>query len=421
MKDELADLVEAMAALDKTVPDGTFERFSRKVAARLEGGMERTDSSVNDRSRAGDEPAVAGPLPAREENSGMHEIRELATTAKRRLSARSSSQPEPADDLLTTSGQFKTVVLPDPGRRSGPLPVAGTTATAPSPATPSRGGRGVMWAALGAAALAAVAAIVLFVTRPSTGAGSAADETTLARSEAAPAKPSSAPTAQPTAPSPTPAASAAASAEPAKGPSAELEAVPAEQAAPAAAGGAAGAPQADRQAAERSRPDDRDSAGDAPGARPERAADRRQPPVIAEAKTLKEKEARKGKAKAKAGSMDELLSTVTGGVEESRPAPTEPSKPAKPDKSGLDRDDVSRAMSAIGDRARACHDEEGAVGSVNIRFTVDPSGKVTRASASGKFSGTATGRCVAAAVKSASFPRWNGSPMSFTYPFLLSQ
>jgi hypothetical protein len=119
-------------------------------------------------------------------------------------------------------------------------------------------------------------------------------------------------------------------------------------------------------------------------------------------------------------SLDDVLDDVTGGV------PDEPGAARKraaeaPKKEGLDRSDVAAAMGAVQDRAKACQEKEDAVGTVQIKFTVDPSGRVAKASATGKYAGTPTGACVAAAVKSAAFPSWDGGPMTFTFPFLLSQ
>jgi hypothetical protein len=57
---------------------------------------------------------------------------------------------------------------------------------------------------------------------------------------------------------------------------------------------------------------------------------------------------------------------------------------------------------------------------VKVKLTIDPSGKVTKASATGDFAGTPTGDCVASAVKGASFPAWDGAPQSTTFVVLLS-
>jgi hypothetical protein len=122
-------------------------------------------------------------------------------------------------------------------------------------------------------------------------------------------------------------------------------------------------------------------------------------------------------AKPAKGDMNDLLDSVTGGVEEG-PAETEKKVLSK---KSLDRGDVATAMGAVRSRAGACHDKEGATGQVKIRFTVAPSGKVSSAKATGKFAGTPTGSCVAAAVKGATFPAFDGRPMAFTFPFLLSQ
>jgi hypothetical protein len=55
-----------------------------------------------------------------------------------------------------------------------------------------------------------------------------------------------------------------------------------------------------------------------------------------------------------------------------------------------------------------------------VKLTVAPSGQVSKASVGGAFAGTPEGACVEAAVKSASFPPWDGGPQSFTYSYMLA-
>jgi hypothetical protein len=58
---------------------------------------------------------------------------------------------------------------------------------------------------------------------------------------------------------------------------------------------------------------------------------------------------------------------------------------------------------------------------VKVKATVDPSGKVIKADATGDFSGTPTGACVAGVARTASFPAWTGGPMTVTYGFTLQE
>ena len=48
-------------------------------------------------------------------------------------------------------------------------------------------------------------------------------------------------------------------------------------------------------------------------------------------------------------------------------------------------------------------------------------GKITKVSVAGPFAGTPVADCVANAVRTVSFPPWDGAPESFNYSFLLSE
>ena len=64
------------------------------------------------------------------------------------------------------------------------------------------------------------------------------------------------------------------------------------------------------------------------------------------------------------------------------------------------------------------HDNGGSVPKgVKVKLTIDPSGKVTRASTQGDYSGTPFDSCLGSAIKSISFPPYEGDPVSLTYPF----
>ena len=87
-------------------------------------------------------------------------------------------------------------------------------------------------------------------------------------------------------------------------------------------------------------------------------------------------------------------------------------------KKSLTGDDFKKGMGAIADRAQGCY--KGTQGMAMVRLTVSPSGKVTKASVSGAFAGKPEGACVQAAVKSATFPPWDGGPQSFSYSYMLA-
>ena len=91
-----------------------------------------------------------------------------------------------------------------------------------------------------------------------------------------------------------------------------------------------------------------------------------------------------------------------------------------PTKKTLGRGDVSKAMNAVKPKALSCYKAEKFSGVVNVKFSVSPEGKITKAAAKGAHAGSKTGACVVKAVNSAKFPAFAGTVMSFTFPFLLS-
>jgi hypothetical protein len=85
----------------------------------------------------------------------------------------------------------------------------------------------------------------------------------------------------------------------------------------------------------------------------------------------------------------------------------------------LSREAITQAMGRIKARVQACYEKFQQPGVVTAQVSIAPSGKVSQVGISGKFEGTETGSCVAAAVRSASFARFRGQPLSIDYPFLL--
>jgi len=96
-------------------------------------------------------------------------------------------------------------------------------------------------------------------------------------------------------------------------------------------------------------------------------------------------------------------------------------KAAKPklDKKELSGDDFKKGMAAITAKAQSCY--KGTQGSANVKLVIAPSGSVSKVTVTGAFAGKPEADCVSAAVKSASFPAWDGPPQSFGYPILLSE
>jgi len=115
--------------------------------------------------------------------------------------------------------------------------------------------------------------------------------------------------------------------------------------------------------------------------------------------------------------IDELLDQAAVGT---ALAPKKAEEDKKPTRTEVSRSDVKSAMGAITAKAKGCYNLYEQEGTVQIRFTVEPSGKISKAGAVGKFKGSDTGKCVATAVQGATFPAFDGAPTTFTYPFLLS-
>ena len=79
-------------------------------------------------------------------------------------------------------------------------------------------------------------------------------------------------------------------------------------------------------------------------------------------------------------------------------------------------------MGPLAGKAQGCYDANGVAGHVKVKAIVDPSGKVTKVDAVGEFAGTPTGTCVAGVVKAgASFPAWDGAPMTVNYSYTLNE
>jgi predicted Zn finger-like uncharacterized protein len=85
----------------------------------------------------------------------------------------------------------------------------------------------------------------------------------------------------------------------------------------------------------------------------------------------------------------------------------------------LDKQQIVGGMTRVKSRVADCYTQYKVPGMVSVALTIGNSGHVTNATSGGSFAGTPTGDCVARAVKSATFPRFKGSPQSINYPFIL--
>jgi hypothetical protein len=135
--------------------------------------------------------------------------------------------------------------------------------------------------------------------------------------------------------------------------------------------------------------------------------------------------------KAGGDDLDKLLSGAVGGKDVSAPkgesggGSREKSGPSAADENLPDQlkpSDIQKGMAGIKSRVQNCYAQYNVPGMVNVTVTIKGSGRVSSAQVTGKFAGTPTGTCVAAAVKGASFPRFKGAEMSgIDYPFMLSK
>ncbi|MBI4507995.1 MAG: hypothetical protein HY698_00065 [Deltaproteobacteria bacterium] len=120
-------------------------------------------------------------------------------------------------------------------------------------------------------------------------------------------------------------------------------------------------------------------------------------------------------------SLDSLLDDAIGGAP-AKEAATVKSEADSKLPSTLSREEVRKGMGSIQGKARACHDKYQVPGLVMLKVKIEPDGSVSSAVAvDAKFKGTETGACVADAVKTARFSRWNGAPMTIDYPIKLEQ
>lgn len=81
----------------------------------------------------------------------------------------------------------------------------------------------------------------------------------------------------------------------------------------------------------------------------------------------------------------------------------------------LDRETVQSVMASVEPAVRACAGERH--GTVQVDVVVQGTGRVSSATISGLFAGSAEGSCMARAVRQARFPGFTGEPLRFRYPY----
>ena len=89
------------------------------------------------------------------------------------------------------------------------------------------------------------------------------------------------------------------------------------------------------------------------------------------------------------------------------------------EKKSLSGGDIKTGMGSVAGKATKCY--AGTQGTAAVKLTVAPSGQVQKVSVTGVFAGTPVAACVESAVKSASFPAWDGGPQTISYSYLLAE
>jgi hypothetical protein len=423
----------AMKTLDDEVPSGYFEALPDLTLARLEGTMQHGTQGTTDKT------ASAAPPPVHEntEDSGLHDIRNLAQSTKQRLSSKriTVNPPVSDDDLIASSSAgWKAVALPQPAKMvalpeleelpskkevlakekaaakaeakaekkaaevAAPAVEARKAAFALPSAQPKKSKAGVF--AVVGIGLAAAAGAAIFI--------STQHKDTAAKNTAAPAA-----VAQNTT-TVTPIAGAGSAAVSADVQKAQDEVAKAEADAErekadlAAAQAAAPAPaetKADTHKATKKGHGTKEKVETTPVKTEEtKPADK--------GKDLSKKDAPKtGSGYSAEPDFNELLKEA--GVKDQGP------KKQVLAKKELTADDFKNGMSAVSSKAAGCF--KGTQGTAMVKMTIAPSGQIASVKVTGQFASTPEGACVTSAVKGASFPAWDGHPASFTYPILLSE
>jgi hypothetical protein len=470
MAEDLDDrLRAAMKTLDAEAPSGYFEALPEQLLAKLSTGGEVNMQQTGTPNReASSSPTTNAPPVPREEDSGLHDIRNLAQSTKQRLKRTTGNQvlvKQNDDDVLaSSSASWKNLALPQPAKMvslpeldelpskqeiakqakaaakeaaraakqeakhepvtpsgvydsaTGRTVEAGTsgavefkpafsTFAAPKPKKASHKGRNLALVGMG---LAAAAGVTLFVMTQNNDAA----QPRVAKAEAF-------------APAAAPATNGItadkmkqideANAKLAADHQAQLQA----EAAAAAAGSAA-------------------ATGTAAADEPVEAPAVTKTPVAAVKPAAKHAVSKGGKGKIetttavpaaeqRADKPGKTAGGDAGGEKDKdfdallKEAGVADKKAAKPklDKKELSGDDFKKGMAAITSKAQACY--KGTQGSANVKLVIAPSGQVSKVTVSGAFAGKPEASCVSAAVKGASFPAWDGPPQSFGYPILLSE
>lgn len=465
MSDDLDDLLRrAMKTLDDRVPPGYFEDFANQTLARLEDSMPDERKEVTDAAAATNAPAAtAAPAPAapivpasatadepaakRDEDSGLHDIRSLASSQRMRMVAKRTSQhPIVRDDdlLASASGSWKSIALPEPAKMVSLPELSELPTTREVKEAEARDSKARLERVEGAPAekvektakaAAAAAAPAKAATAAAVEAPSKREAATVTPIEKAKAKPAAAPAAKGSKKNAaliagSLAAVAAAgvvmvisskdkapqqAAAPAPAARQELALPELRSAQPAPAPTVSAIEPAAAPAPEVKPPEaPADTvAKPAPAIeKPSKSAGKYVPNVVDEPKPVEKTKAPEPK-KGDPGDPDfDKLLKEAGYQDKKAEAP-------KLEKKSLSGDDIKKGMNAVAGKVTACY--QGTEGSAAVRLTVAPSGQVQKVTISGVFAGTPVGSCVEAAVQGVSFPAWDGGPQTVSYSYLLSE
>lgn len=469
MSDDLDDLIRrAMKTLDDQVPSGYFEGLPNRALARLgeDSSMQTSTGNTSGHSKAPGVPVQDSQdsKGERDEDSGLHDIRSMASSTKLRISSkRTTTQPPVDEDILASSSAgWKAVALPEPAKmvslpdiselspvsevkserkskkelkaerlsakqiaqeavavEASPVPAPKPDIEEVAPAAPVIGARFAQKAkqkqssktglyALVGVGLAAAAGVGWYVSTQMGGATHG--DQVVAQSETAAAQTKT--IANASAPPPGAAAGSGAA-------MIAVDTAPTESSEPKAE------PVATGMAMDEG--DGEDRAGKAEDkARPHKNhkaqhGKKDEAPDSSDAGVeVKKPEAPKDKPKGGSGakgeegepSFDALLKEA--GVPEGQKQ-----KKIVLEKKSLSSVDIKKGMGAVTGKAQACY--AGTQGTAQVRLTVAPSGQIQKVSVTGVFAGTPVGACVEAAVKGATFPPWEGGPQSFGYSYLLAE
>jgi hypothetical protein len=483
MSDDLDNLLRrAMKTLDDQVPPGYFEDFANRTLARLEdGSMQDEPHDEIAASRSAEALPVAEAKPPevkppaleaeakppavepkeREEDSGLHDIRSLASSQRMRLSRRSSQNLLRDDDelLASASSSWKAVALPEPAKMISlpdvaELPPAAEAKQAPEPKE-AKAGKASKAAKAAAAEAAEAAKEGAKATVAAAAPSPATKEAQQSRGAAAVEQPASV--------TPITAAKPKAAAK-APGSGRRNTLIATAGLGLAAAAGAVifvstqskSDQAASSEAMERSKgagaamPELQQIAPTAVPAAPEPAPAAGSAAPADDAAKLKiaEPPATKGKVEPPVEKPGKSIGKLVPNVVEDDPKPTDkkdegPKKPPEPgdpdfdkllkeagyqekkaeapklEKKMLSGDDIKKGMNAINPKVLSCY--AGTQGTASVKLTVLPTGQIQKVTVTGQFAGTPVGACVEGAVQMVSFPAWDGPPQSVSYSYLLAE